>query len=156
MSSSSDIRSSREERNAPNKRPRRQYSPINPHNRASRYLRHTPNQHTSSSRHHRRNSSQYPQGPIPTPPRSFSPSSNGSFIGPSAPRSAPWQPSTSPGLALRKLGDTTFRYDPLHPSSREIRLLRILPETSSVIECEILYTSLLNPRPYMVRIHWSS
>ncbi|PSS18561.1 hypothetical protein M430DRAFT_35062 [Amorphotheca resinae ATCC 22711] len=85
-----------------------------------------------------------------TPPQSFSPSSNGSFQQPSVPPPPPdslWHRPLSP--TPRKLGDTSFRYVELDTAQHEIRLLRILPETSSIIQCELLHTSLENPRSYI-------
>jgi hypothetical protein len=92
---------------------------------------------------------QSPQQSYFTPPQSFSPSSNGS----SRPTSVPiqdsiWHRPSSPPTP-RTLGDTSFRYVELHTEESEIRLVRILPETSSVIQCELLHTSLANPRSYI-------
>jgi hypothetical protein len=60
-----------------------------------------------------------------------------------------WTRSSSP--APRKLGNTTFRYRNLDASHQEIRLLRILPKIvdHAPIECEILHTSLNDPRNYI-------
>ncbi|KAE9365682.1 HET-domain-containing protein [Stipitochalara longipes BDJ] len=56
----------------------------------------------------------------------------------------------SPSPTLRRLGDTTFRYKDLDPKQGEIRLLRILPPiTTSSLQCEMLHTSLANPRSYI-------
>jgi hypothetical protein len=58
-----------------------------------------------------------------------------------------WQRSSSP--APRRLGDTPFQYDDLDQRWKEIRLLRILPETTSIIKCELFRTSLYDPCPYI-------
>ena len=84
-----------------------------------------------------------------TPPLSFSPSSNTS----SQPTSSPiqgtiWHRTLSPPTQ-RKLGETTFRYVELDKEATEIRLVRILPDVGSVIECELLHTSLENHRSYI-------
>jgi hypothetical protein len=57
-----------------------------------------------------------------------------------------WQPSSSP--APRGLGDTSFRYHDLDQRRKEIRLLRILPEATSIIKCELFHISLYDPCPY--------
>jgi hypothetical protein len=64
---------------------------------------------------------------------------------PLAPQNAPWHRSSSP--TPRKVGDTTFRYKDLEQN--EIRLLRILPEITSIIKCEILHTSLDDSKKYI-------
>lgn len=68
---------------------------------------------------------------------------------PSQPESdALWHRSSSP--APRKLGDTTFRYRNLDPNKQEIRIIRILPASAgSLIACEVLHTSLNDPRSYI-------
>lgn len=71
-------------------------------------------------------------------------SSNQAPIGAPSNNVARWHRSSSP--APQKLGDTLFRYKPLERN--EIRLLRILPGTSPVINCEIIHTSLDNPQKY--------
>jgi len=58
-----------------------------------------------------------------------------------------WQRSSSP--APRRLGNISFRYHDLDQRREEIRLLRILPETTSIIKCELFHTSLYNPCPYI-------
>jgi hypothetical protein len=58
-----------------------------------------------------------------------------------------WQRSSSP--APRRLGDTAFQYHDLDQRRKEIRLLRILPEATSIIKCELFHTSLYNPCPYI-------
>lgn len=59
-----------------------------------------------------------------------------------------WHQSSSP--APRRLGDTTFIYRDLDPNRQEIRILRILPaSTGAPIACEILHTSLNDPRSYI-------
>ncbi|KAE9366493.1 hypothetical protein N431DRAFT_548372 [Stipitochalara longipes BDJ] len=55
--------------------------------------------------------------------------------------------SSSP--APRRLGETSFRYQDLDPKSRNIRLLRILPETTSIIKCELFSASLDNHCQYI-------
>jgi hypothetical protein len=84
-----------------------------------------------------------------TPPQSFSPSSNSS----SQPTSASlpdsiWHRPLSPRISW-KLGDTSFRYVELDIEESEIRLVRILPDNGSAIHCELLHTSLENPRSYI-------
>ena len=84
-----------------------------------------------------------------TPPQSFSPSSNSSSQRVSTPLlDSAWHRPLSPPIR-RKLGETTFRYVELDHQASEIRLVRILPETGPVIECELLHTSLENPRSYI-------
>ncbi|KAF4619024.1 hypothetical protein G7Y89_g14822 [Cudoniella acicularis] len=56
-----------------------------------------------------------------------------------------WQRPSSPAP---RLGDTNFRYKDISPTGNEIRLLRILPETTSTIKCELLHTSLDDPSNY--------
>ncbi len=58
-----------------------------------------------------------------------------------------WQRSSSP--ALRRLGDTSYQYRDLDQRRNEIRLLRILPETTSVVKCELFVTSLDKPCRYI-------
>jgi hypothetical protein len=58
-----------------------------------------------------------------------------------------WQRSSSP--TPRRLGDTTFQYKDLDHAQNEIRLLRILPETTSIVKCEVFHTSLDNARSYI-------
>jgi hypothetical protein len=82
-----------------------------------------------------------------TPRPSFSP--RGSFHNNEEHESTleTWHRSSSP--APRRLGDTTFRYQDLDPRRKEIRLLRILPETTSIIRCELFPVSLDNRCPYI-------
>lgn len=84
-----------------------------------------------------------------TPPQSFSPSSNSSSQRISTPlHDSAWHRPLSPPIQ-RKLGETSFRYADLGHQGSEIRLVRILPETGPTIECELLHTSLENPRSYI-------
>jgi hypothetical protein len=84
-----------------------------------------------------------------TPPQSFSPSSNSSSQRISTPlNDSTWHRPLSPPIQ-RKLGETSFRYVELDHQASEIRLVRILPETGPTIECELLHTSLENPRSYI-------
>lgn len=64
---------------------------------------------------------------------------------PAAPSQIPaWHRTSSP--IPRKLGNTTFQYKTL--AENEIRLLQILPDTSTILKCEILHTSLGDPQKY--------
>ena len=55
----------------------------------------------------------------------------------------------SPSPALRRLGDTTFHYTTLNSHKHEFRLLKILPETTSHIKCELIVASLRQPPSYV-------
>ena len=84
-----------------------------------------------------------------TPPQSFSPSSNTSPQSTSSLiQSTIWHRPLSPPTQ-RKLGETSFRHVELDKEASEIRLVRILPDTGSIIECELLHTSLESPRSYI-------
>lgn len=69
--------------------------------------------------------------PLPQPP-------------PAVSQNAPSHRSSSP--TPWKLGHTSFQYRDL--AKNEMRLLRILPETSSILRCEIVYTLLTDPDKY--------
>lgn len=69
------------------------------------------------------------------------------ICGTCAPALPVWQRSSSP--APKKLGQTTFNYRELDSSKNEVRLLRILPNASPNIMCDIIHTSLDNPHEYM-------
>lgn len=84
-----------------------------------------------------------------SPPQSFSPSSNSSPRATSTPlQDQTWHRPLSPPFQ-QKLGDTSFRYLELDSEASEIRLVRILPDAGPTIECELLHTSLENPRSYI-------
>jgi hypothetical protein len=99
--------------------------------------------------HYKQHDSQYTRRPLISPRKSFQiTAKHESFQAFSeTPQDAFWLRSSSP--APRRLADTTFRYKDLDPMQNEIRLLRILPETTSIIKCEVLHTSLDCPQSYI-------
>lgn len=81
-----------------------------------------------------------------TPSPSISP--RRSFRNIEEPESPPiYHQSTSP--APRRLSHTSVRYFPLNQERKEIRLLRILPQATSIIKCELFHTSLSDPCRYI-------
>ncbi|KAH6990085.1 heterokaryon incompatibility protein-domain-containing protein [Ilyonectria destructans] len=55
----------------------------------------------------------------------------------------------SPSPELKQLGDTKYQYRQLDAQGKEIRLLRILPQKTSWIECELSHVSLSAPPEYV-------
>ncbi|KAH6971040.1 heterokaryon incompatibility protein-domain-containing protein [Ilyonectria sp. MPI-CAGE-AT-0026] len=55
----------------------------------------------------------------------------------------------SPSPELKQLGDTKYQYRKLDAQGREIRLLRILPQKTSWMECELSHVSLSAPPEYV-------
>ncbi|KAH8675142.1 heterokaryon incompatibility protein-domain-containing protein [Ilyonectria robusta] len=55
----------------------------------------------------------------------------------------------SPSPEIKQLGDTKYQYRQLDAQRREIRLLRILPQKTSWMECELSHVSLSAPPEYV-------
>ncbi|KAM5349203.1 hypothetical protein ACJ41O_009026 [Fusarium nematophilum] len=96
-----------------------------------------------TSRHHARKFSRYREiGSSMSLPKSRT------AVGPSErPSKRVRHRSSSP--QPRYLGDTNFQYQSLDPRQNEIRLLQVLPDISTKIQCQIFHTSLKVPHEYI-------